>query len=107
MGKRLNFKPEITFMKILAIETELKKLNAKTDSEMLKQEALAVLELQQKDILREIYFDENHCAVLILECNDKTEAKNILSELPLVKSKFISFEIKELHPYTGFYRLIV
>ena len=93
-------------MKILAIETELKKLNATTDSEILKEEARAVLELQQKEILREIYFDENHCAVLILECHDKTEAEKILSELPLVKSGFIRFDIKELHPYTGFSRLI-
>lgn len=93
-------------MKIIAIETELKKLNANSDKEILKEEALAVLELQQKDILREIYFDENHCAVLILECNDKAEAKQILSELPLVKSGFIQFEIKELHPYTGFSRLL-
>lgn len=93
-------------MKILAIETELKKLNANSDKEILKQEALTVLELQQKNILREIYFDENHCAVLILECNDTTEAGKILSDLPLVKGGFIQFEIKELQPYTGFSRLI-
>ncbi len=93
-------------MKILATETELKKLNATTDSEILKDEARAIFELQQKDILREIYFDENHCAVLILECADKTDASKILSELPLVKNGFIQFEIKELHPYTGFSRLI-
>jgi len=93
-------------MKILAIESELKKLNAISDSEILKDEARTVFELQQKDILREIYFDENHCAVLILECSGKTEAKKILSGLPLVKNGFIQFEIKELHPYTGFSRLI-
>jgi hypothetical protein len=93
-------------MKILAIETELKKLNEHSNKEILKDEARAVLELQQKDILREIYFDENHCAMLMLECADKTEAGNILSELPLVKNGFIQFEIKELHPYTGFLRLI-
>jgi len=93
-------------MKILAIETELKMLNAKIGSEILKDEALTVLELQQKDILREIYFDENHCAVLILECSSKTEAEKILSGLPLVKNGFIQFEIKELHPYTGLPRLI-
>jgi hypothetical protein len=92
-------------MKILAIETELKKLDANSDKEILKQEALAVLELQQRDIIREIYFDENRCAVLILECGSKTEAEQILSGLPLVKSGFISFEIKELQPYTGFSRL--
>jgi hypothetical protein len=44
--------------------------------------------------------------VLILECIDKTEAEQILSGLPLVKNGFIQFEIKELHPYTGFSRLI-
>ena len=94
-------------MKILAIETELKKLNAKIDSEILKEEARAILDLQQKDILREIYFDENHCAVLILECSDKTAAEKIISELPLVKKGYIQFEIKELHPYTGFSRLLL
>ncbi len=93
-------------MKILATETELKKLSANSDKEILKEEARVVLELQQKEILREIYFDENHCAVLILECANKTEAEKILSELPLVKSGFIRFDIKELHPYTGFSRLI-
>ncbi len=93
-------------MKILAIETELKKLNAESDKEILKAEARAVLELQQKDILREIYFDDNHCAVLILECPVKTEARKILSELPLVKSGYISFEIKELHPYKGVLRIV-
>ena len=93
-------------MKILATETELKKLNSTSDKEILKEEARAVLKLRQKEILHEIYFDENHCAVLILECQDKTEAKKILSELPLVKSGFIRFNIKELHPYTGFSRLI-
>ena len=93
-------------MKILAIETELKKLDAESDKIILKLEALVILDLQQKDILREIYFDENHCAVLMLECTDKTEAEKILSGLPLVIGGFISFEIKELHPYTGFSRLV-
>ena len=93
-------------MKILAIETELKKLDAESDKIILKLEALVILDLQQKDILREIYFDENHCAVLMLECMDKTETEKILSGLPLVKDGFISFEIKELHPYSGFSRLV-
>lgn len=92
-------------MKIIAIETELKKLNANSEKEILKEEASVVLDLQQKNILHEIFFDENHCAVLILECNDKNEAEKILSEMPLVKNGFIQFEIKELHPYTGFSRL--
>jgi len=93
-------------MKILAFETELKKLDAESDKIILKLEALVILDLQEKGILREIYFDENHCAVLILDCNDKTEAEKILSGLPLVIGGFISFEIKELNPYTGFSRLV-
>ena len=93
-------------MKILATETELKKLSANSDKEILIAEARTVLELQQKNILREIYFDQNHCAVLMLECADKAEAEKILADLPLVKSGLISFEIKELHPYTGFSRLL-
>ncbi len=93
-------------MKILAIETELKKLNAESDKEILKEEARAVFELQQKDILHQIYFDENHCAVLILECSNKTEAEKFLSELPLVKGGFIFFEIRVHYPYSGFSRLI-
>lgn len=93
-------------MKVLAIETELKKPDANSDKEILKEEALAVLELQQKDILREIYFDENHCAVLIMECGSKTEAEKILSGLPLVMNGFIIFQVSELRPYSGFSRLI-
>jgi len=56
-------------------------------------------------MIREIYFDENHCAVIILECTNKAKAKSILDELPLVKSGNIEFRITELKPYTGFSRL--
>ena len=93
-------------MKILAIETELKKLNAESEIDILKDEARLVFELQQKNIIREIYFNENHCAVIILECIDKSEAESILKDLPLVKLAFIDFQISELKPYTGFSRLI-
>jgi hypothetical protein len=44
--------------------------------------------------------------VLFLECTDKTEAEKILSGLPLVKGECISFELKELHPYSGFSRIV-
>jgi hypothetical protein len=56
--------------------------------------------------LREIYFSENQEAVLILECADKIVARQILDTLPLVKRGIIDFEIIELHPYTGFTRLM-
>lgn len=92
-------------MKILALEIELKKTDKINDKKILREEAVAVSELKQKGILREIYFDQNNCAVLILESPGKTETEFILSKFPLVKHGFIRFELKELHPYTGLARL--
>lgn len=45
------------------------------------------------DVLREIYFTENKNAVLILECESKEQAEQILHELPLVQKQLISFEL--------------
>ena len=92
-------------MKILATEKELKPIPKDKAEGILKQEAFKVWELKEKDLIREIYFNENHCAVLILECIDKRVAKDILNELPLVREGYIEFEIMELRPYTGFGRL--
>lgn len=92
-------------MKILAIETEPGKPTSTIYNELLKEEALAVFKLQQLGILREIYFNDNHCAVIILECINTIEAELLLDELPLVKNGYIKFQITELKPYTGFTRL--
>lgn len=93
-------------MKFLAIEKELRELNSESDKKLLREEAESVFQLQQKNVIREIYFDENHCAIIILECTDKPEAISVLEELPLVKNRYIEFQITELSPYTGFSRLI-
>ncbi len=92
-------------MKILAIETETGKSASNIYNELLKEEALALYKYQQLGNLREIYFNDNHCAVLILECTNKEEAESLLSELPLVKNGFIKFQFTELKPYNGFFRL--
>jgi len=92
-------------MKFLAIESELRQLNSEVEKQLLREEAKAVYQLQQKNMIREIYFNENHCAVILLECTDKSEAKSILDELPLVKNGYIEFRITELKPYSGFSRL--
>ena len=91
-------------MKILAIETEVK---GKEDFlPHLRTEALEVWRLYQSDIIREIYFEnENQRAILILECKNVKEAKEKLSELPLVKEKLIKFEVIALSPYPGYSRL--
>jgi hypothetical protein len=91
-------------MKIFAIEKELH-----TDRDFkphLISEAKKVWELYQSGFIREIYFTKgSHCAVLILESDDKLQAEKILNSLPLVKEGLISFEIQELIPYDGFSRL--
>ena len=93
-------------MKILAIEKELKSVDWKKESQTLTDEAKVAYNMLLSGNLREIYFTENKNAVLILECENKTTAKQLLSKLPFVEKKIIDFELMELQPYTGFSRLI-
>ena len=93
-------------MKILAIEKDLKIVDWKKESQTLIEEAKAAYNMLLSDSLREIYFTENKNAVLVLECENKTTAKQLLSKLLLVEKKIIDFEIMELQPYTGFSRLM-
>jgi len=94
-------------MKILAIEKEIPGIKDEDYAPYLKAEAAKVWELFQNGIIREFYFtnDEAHFAVLILECSGALEAEKILNSLPLVEHKLISFDLKELIPYSGFSRL--
>ena len=93
-------------MKILAIEKELKSIDWEKESQTLVNEAKVAYDMLLSDSLREIYFTESKNAVLVLECEDKSTAKELLSRLPLVEKKIIDFEIMELQPYTGFSRLM-
>lgn len=93
-------------MKILAIEKQLKAVDWKNESLILIQEAKSAYKLMLEGVLREIYFSENKNAILILECEGKIIAKQLLDKLPLVKKGIIDFEIIELQPYTGFTRLM-
>ncbi|RPH34066.1 MAG: hypothetical protein EHM93_02590 [Bacteroidales bacterium] len=93
-------------MKFLAIEVENKGVKSGLFKPHLKNESIKVLELYEKGIVREIYFDQFHCAILILECNSTKEAQEALNQLPLVSNGLIDFRISELNPYTGFSRLL-
>ena len=66
-------------MKLLAIENEEEGLTAEDFKPYLEKEAKKVWELQQKGIIREIYFNDNRNAVIILECKNSSEAKIILN----------------------------
>jgi hypothetical protein len=57
--------------------------------------------------LREHYFNEEKCAVLVLECESKAAAEMLLAGLPLVEQGLIAFELIELRPYTGYDRIIM
>ena len=49
---------------------------------------------------------KRHCAILILECDDKIKATVLLNELPLVKKGLIDFQLMALSPYSGLSRII-
>jgi len=95
----------ILIMKILAIEKEIQGFTESDYQPYLKAEALKAWELQQQGLIRELYFNDDHCAVLILEANDKAHARQILDQLPLVHHRLIDFEIMVLSAYPGFVRL--
>jgi hypothetical protein len=92
-------------MKILALEKQIKTVNWENEQETLIEETKSVYNLFLRGHLREIYFTESHNAVLILECENKDIAVDLLGELPLVKNKIVEFELIELKPYTGLSRL--
>lgn len=92
-------------MKILAIEKELPGVTDADYKPWLEAEARKAWELQQLGLIRELYFTEDHCAVLILEANDKAHAREIVDQLPLVQQKLIDFDLLALHAYPGFARL--
>jgi muconolactone delta-isomerase len=92
-------------MKILAIE---KQIPGVTDSDYvpyLEAESRKAWELQQLGLIREMYFTDDHCAVLILEADNKDHARRIIDQLPLVQNKLIDFELLALKAYPGFARL--
>jgi hypothetical protein len=93
-------------MKILAMEVETEGVKPEQFAPHLKAEARNVWELYQSGTIRELYFRADRSdAVLVLECEDAREAKEMLDTLPLVQAGLISFEIVPLIPYPGFARL--
>lgn len=94
-------------MKFLAIEIENEGTAKEDFKPLLLSEAEKVWSYYQNDVIREIYFDdERSAAIIILECKDEEEASSVLGELPLVKNNLIHFEIFRLSPYSGFSRMM-
>ena len=92
-------------MKILAIEKEMPGVIGTDYQPHLEAEARKAWELHQQGLIRELYFTDDHCAVLVLEARDKAHAREIVDQLPLVQHKLIDFELLALTAYPGFSRL--
>jgi muconolactone delta-isomerase len=93
-------------MRILAIEREIP-LPARPDlREILREEAAGVWALQKRGFIRDIWFTaaDRH-AIVMLECADVDEARQLLATLPLVRTGLIEFTLHELRSYDGFERL--
>ena len=93
-------------MKILAIEKEIESTDWSNADQILKDEARQAYRLVLAGSMREMYFTEEHIAVLILEADNLDRAREILGTLPLVKAGMIEFDVMELRPYTGFGRIM-
>jgi hypothetical protein len=93
-------------MRILALEREVAGSSPADFQPYLVEEAWEVWRLMQANVIREVYFRaDRRTAVLILECAEVAEAKQVLSQLPLVSAGLIDFEVIPLEPYSGFRRL--
>ncbi len=94
-------------MQILAIEKELKALDATRDRTVLREEAAQVWRLKKTGVLRDIWFAQpDRTAVLMLECPAADDARRQLATLPLVREGFIAFTLLPLQPYDGLDRLL-
>lgn len=93
-------------MKILAIEKDIPGVAEDEFRPHLTAEARRVWELYQAGVIRELYFRQDRpAAVLVLECADTSQARDILNTLPLVSEGLIAFDLIPLMPYPGLARL--
>jgi muconolactone delta-isomerase len=92
-------------MKIIAIEKEMPDILDSDYQPFLEAEARKAWELHQEGLIRELYFTDDHCAVLVLEARDKAHAREIVGQLPLVQQRLIDFDLLALTAYPGFSRL--
>ena len=93
-------------MKILAISKRPPGATAARLAALAVDEAARVWALQCAGTIREIYFcAERPAAVVILECTDGDEARDILATLPMVEAGVLDFDILPLQPFDHYERL--
>jgi hypothetical protein len=71
------------------------------------EEARSVWERYEIGQVREFYLRADHQpgAVLVLECDDVTEAERLVAALPISEAHLLDFEVIPLRPYMGFRQL--
>ena len=86
-------------MKIIAIgkiKGNMEKIN-----ELMKPEATMAWNLYTKGVFREIYLSTEQVprSVIVMECENVSEAKKIIQELPLVKNKVTEYDFIPVGPF--------
>lgn len=94
-------------MKFMALEKEVPGVVAGAiPAKVLEAEAAEVWRLYQAATIREIHYrHDRKAAVIILECAELAEAQKVIRALPLVRERFIDFEVVGLIPYRGYLRM--
>jgi hypothetical protein len=93
-------------IQFLVITSDAPGANWEGKDEILRNEARHVWRLQQRGIVRNIWFtDPGRDAVLLLECDGAETARTALKDLPLVRSGLLAYTILALTAYDGYERL--
>ena len=94
-------------MKVLAIGHPRSGVRWEHIAPYVGEQARSVWERYESEQVREFYLRADHRpgVVLVLECDDVTEAKRLVAALPVSEADLLDFEIIPLRPYVGFSEL--
>jgi len=94
-------------MQILAIDKIAEGVTAAMLEPHLPKELAATINLYLKEKIRTFYFRKDRVGVvLILECVDVQEAREILSTLPMVEEGLLDFDLIPIGPLMPLGRLL-
>ena len=90
-------------MKVLAIGHPQTGIRWEHIAPYVGEEARSVWELYESDRVREFYLraDPRPGVVLVLECDEVTEAERLVAGLPISEADLLNFEVIPLRPYIG------
>ncbi len=91
-------------MKVLAVGHPRHGVKWEHIAPYVGEEARAIWERYEIGQVREAYLRADHQpgVVLVLECDDPTEAERLVAALPIVEANLLDFEVISLRPYIGF-----